>query len=111
MVGSAPKPENCARDKLRKRSERGSLRRSGGHEDAEEGQKASGCVKPGRLRFCGVCHSMAVRAPIAEDATVIRKAIRGLLACEPNIEVGGEPAKFPRLLTWLPAVYLVFDSA
>jgi DNA-binding NarL/FixJ family response regulator len=35
-----------------------------------------------------------VRVLIADDADVIRKAIRGLLACEPNIEVCGEARSF-----------------
>jgi DNA-binding NarL/FixJ family response regulator len=39
-----------------------------------------------------------VRVLIADDAEVIRTAIRGLLACEPAIEVCGEAVSFSQTL-------------
>jgi DNA-binding NarL/FixJ family response regulator len=41
---------------------------------------------------------MPVRVLIADDAEVIRRAIRGLLACEPTIEVCGEAESFSQTL-------------
>jgi DNA-binding NarL/FixJ family response regulator len=41
---------------------------------------------------------MPVRVLIADDAEVVRKAIRGLLACEPTIEVCGEARTFSQTL-------------
>jgi DNA-binding NarL/FixJ family response regulator len=41
---------------------------------------------------------MPVRVLIADDAEVIRAAIRGLLACEPTVEVCGEAVNFSQTL-------------
>jgi two-component system, NarL family, response regulator DevR len=43
-------------------------------------------------------HLLPIRVLIADDAEAIRKCIRGLLGCEPTIDVCGEAASFSRTL-------------